>query len=327
MRVVVTQELPTAELERMQEAGLEVVGPLAAGPPARDVLLGALAGADALVCLLTDQVDEELLDVAPRLRVVANVAVGYDNVDVAAAAARGVVVTNTPGVLTDATADLTFALLLAVARRIPEADAAVRAGRFPRWGLFQELLGLEVTGAQIGIVGLGRIGGAVAARASLGFGMQVRYVGGRPDPSARWAGDAREVCWDELLAESDYVTLHAPLTEQTRHLVDAAALARMKPSAVLINTARGPLVDERALAKALAAGRLAGAGLDVFEREPEIEAALLATRRTVLTPHVGSATAATRRRMAALAVDNVLAVAAGRPPPTPVAVRPGRPSG
>ncbi|MST34739.1 D-glycerate dehydrogenase, partial [Acidimicrobiaceae bacterium USS-CC1] len=255
----------------------------------------------------------------PSLRIVANVAVGYDNIDVAGAAARGVLVTNTPGVLTEATADLAMGLLLAVARRIPEADAAVRGGRFPPWGLFQELIGLDVAGACLGIVGLGRIGRAVARRAALGFGMRVVYAGGAPDPSDAWAAGAERVGFGELLARADFVSLHAPLTPATRHLVDEAALRAMQPGAVLVNTARGPLVDEAALARALTGGWIAGAGLDVFEREPEVEAALLASRRAVLTPHLGSATARTRLRMCATAVDNVLAVAAGAVPPNLVA--------
>lgn len=321
MSVVVTQRVHEAQLDRLRSAGLDVVGPLADGPPPRAELLAAARGAGALLTLLTDRVDAELLDAAPSLRVVANVAVGYDNIDVAGAAARGVLVTNTPGVLTEATADLAMGLLLAVARRIPEADAAVRDGRFPPWGLFQELIGLDVAGARLGIVGLGRIGRAVARRAALGFGMHVLYAGGAPDPSDAWAGGAEAVGFEELLARADFVSLHAPLTPATRHLVDEAALRAMQPGAVLVNTARGPLVDEAALARALSGGRIAGAGLDVFEREPEVEAALLASRRAVLTPHLGSATARTRLRMCATAVDNVLAVAAGSVPPNLVAHR------
>lgn len=287
-------------------------------PPER--LWELCADADALICLLTDRVDEDLLRAAPRLRVVANVAAGYDNIDVAAATRAGVAVTNTPGVLTEPTADLTFALLLAAARRVPEGDAFLRAGRYTHWKLDQEQTGLDVHGRTLGIIGLGQIGRAVARRAFHGFGMRVLYHQRRrldPIEEAELGVTWSEL--DELLVRADFVSLHAPLTEETRHLVDAEALARMKASAVLVNTARGPLVDEAALVEALRSGTIAGAGLDVYEDEPAVHPGLLELReRVVLLPHLGSATEATRRKMADLAVANVLAVLSGRRPPNRV---------
>jgi glyoxylate reductase len=281
------------------------------GSLSRDVLLGELAEADALISLLDVAVDEELLARAPRLRVVANVAVGYDNVDVPAATRRGVIVTNTPGVLTDATADLTFALLLAAARRLVEGDALVRGGGWRGWSL-DLLLGADVAGRAIGIVGLGRIGQAVARRAR-GFDMEILYAGRRPVPAAAELG-ARHAPLAELLAASDFVTLHVPLSAETRHLIDDAALARMRPRAILINTARGACVDEAALAAALARGAIGGAALDVFESEPAVHPGLLASPAVLLAPHVGSATHATRGRMAELSARAVAAVLAGQRP-------------
>jgi glyoxylate reductase len=277
-----------------------------------------LAGADAVVVTLSQRVDTAFLDAAgPRLKVVANVAVGYDNVDVAACRERGVLVTNTPGVLTDATADIAFALVLMVTRRLAEAEREVRTGRPWEWGIFH-LTGISVQGKTIGIVGPGAIGLATARRARA-FGMDVLLSGrSAPDPDAVAALDARVVDLDTLLAESDVVSLHAPLSPQTRHLVDADALARMKPTAYLVNTARGAVVDEAALVAALEAGAIAGAGLDVYEDEPHVHPGLLARDDVVLLPHVGSATIETRTAMADLAADNVLAVLAGREPLTPV---------
>ncbi|HTM20232.1 MAG TPA: D-glycerate dehydrogenase [Kofleriaceae bacterium] len=278
----------------------------AAGRMDRAALLAAVPGADGLIALLTDRVDGELLEVAgPQLRVVANHAVGVDNVDLAACTRRGVVVTNTPDVLTEATADLTFALLLAAARRIVEGDALVRGGRWTGWEPTQHL-GLDVAGATLGLVGLGRIGTAVARRAG-GFGMTVIH-------HSRSGG----VPFDELLVTSDFVSLHCPLDATTRHLIDAAALARMKPTAILVNTARGACVDEAALAEALAAGRIAGAGLDVFEAEPRVHPGLLASPKVVLAPHAGSATTSARSRMGAICATAVRAVLEGQRPPTVV---------
>ena len=287
----------------------------AAGSMPRAALLAELAEADALVSLLDVAVDEELLDAAPRLRVVANVAVGFDNVDLPAATRRGVVVTNTPDVLTDATADFTFALLLAAARRLAEGEALARSGDWRGWAP-DLLLGQDVAGRTLGIIGLGRIGQAVARRAR-GFDMRVLYAGRRPAAEAT-ALLATHVPLDELLSRSDAVTLHCPLTAETRHIIDAAALARMKPTAVLVNTARGACVDEAALADALERGVIAGAGLDVFEHEPSIHPRLLATRRAVLAPHLGSATLTARGNMARLSAEAVADVLAGRPPAHPL---------
>jgi glyoxylate reductase len=260
-----------------------------------------LSDADALVCLLLDRIDAPVLARAPKLRVVANCAVGYDNIDVAAATARGIAVTNTPDVLTEATAEFTWALILAAARRLPEGAALVRSGLWPGWRLDQ-LLGMQLAGKTLGIVGMGRIGKSVARRAEA-FGMRVI-----------WTDHGDGVPVDELFATADIVSLHCPLTPDTRHLVNAARLARMKPTAILVNTARGGCVDERAVADALASGRLFAAGLDVFAHEPAIDPALLAAPRAVLAPHVGSATTETRTQMAQLCADAVIAVLSGRRP-------------
>ncbi len=267
--------------------------------------------------MLHDRVDDELLDAAgDDLQVVANVAVGYENVDVAACAHRGVVVTNTPGVLVDATADHTMALMLAVTRRVAEGDRLLRSGVRWSWAL-TFMLGTELRGLRLGIVGFGQIGQAVARRAAA-FGLTIAYTSPR-EADARVPAD--RLALDDLLRTSDLVSLHCPLTPDTHHLVDARALSMMKPSAYLINTSRGPVVDESALADALARGRLAGAGLDVFEREPEIHPGLLGLDNVVLTPHLGSATVETREAMALLAARNVVEVLAGRPPLSPVVPR------
>jgi lactate dehydrogenase-like 2-hydroxyacid dehydrogenase len=300
---------------------LSAIGPpLVTGreePPTRAELLRDAAGAVAVVSTLTDRVDAAVLDAAgPGLRIVANVAVGYDNVDVRAAAERGVVVTNTPGVLDAATADLTMGLVLAAARRIPEGDRFLRTGRPWIWGP-RMMTGLDLSaGATLGIVGYGRIGRAVARRARA-FDLRVLATPTRsPLPAEERAVEFRDL--PDLLAESDVVTLHCPLTPQTHHLVDDAALARMRPTALLVNTARGAVVDTDALVRALQEGRLAGAALDVFEDEPRVDPRLLALEQVVLTPHLGSAADRTRSAMCGLAVRNVAEVLAGRPPLTPV---------
>lgn len=276
-----------------------------------------LRHAAGVVCQLTDPLSAEVIGAAPGLRVIAQIAVGHDNVDVAAATARGIVVTNTPDVLTESTADLTMALLLATARRLPQAERFLRAGRWQRWAV-DLLAGTDVHGRTLGIVGLGRIGRAVARRAR-GFGMRLLYAAPRPAPE-EVAGElqARHVPLDQLLARSDFVTLHVPLTAATRHLIGVDELARMPRHALLINTSRGPVVDEAALCAALEEGVIAGAGLDVFEREPEVTAGLLRLDNVVLLPHVGSATVATRTRMCTLAAENCVAVLTGGRPPTPV---------
>jgi len=275
-------------------------------------MLGQVADADAVITVLRTRVDAELLDAAPGLRLVANCAVGYDNVDVDAATARGIAVTNTPGVLTDATADFAFALLMAAARRVVEGDALVRGGGWQGWEIDQ-LLGAPIAGATLGIVGMGRIGQAVARRAA-GFSMNVLYSSPR-DVEAAPPG-ARRVELSELLGQSNFVSLHCPLVPKTRHIIDAGALASMKPGAILINTARGLCVDERALVAALRSGHLGGAALDVFEREPDVERGLQECSRVVLAPHAGSATTTTRARMVEICLEAVRDVAAGRRPAT-----------
>jgi glyoxylate reductase len=273
-----------------------------------------LAEAEVLVTNLSVRVDERLLSRAPRLRLVANAVAGYDHVDLAACRARRVVATNTPGVLTDATADLTWALLLATLRRLPQAERSLRAGEFAGWG-FGDYLGAELGGRTLGIFGMGRIGQAVARRAAA-FGMPVIYHSRRqlPPETERSLG-VRAVGWESLLQESDVISLHAPLTPGTFHRFGRDAFERMRPGSYLINTARGPLVDEAALVEALESGRLAGAGLDVYEHEPEVHPGLVELDSVVLLPHIGSATVETRARMAVVAARNVVAVLAGQAAP------------
>lgn len=313
----VTNRLPEPALVALRQAG-EVRLDDRAGPIPRADLLGLVAGAEAAVTLLHDRVDEELLEAAgPQLRCVANVAVGYDNVDIEAAAQRGIVVTNTPGVLDDATADLTIALLLAATRRVVEGDRLIRAGKPWAWGL-SFMLGSGLRGKLLGIVGLGGIGRRVAERARA-FGMEISYHQRHPAPAEVEAQlGAERLPLDQLLARADVVSLHCPLTPETRHLIGAPELAAMKPSAVLVNAARGPVVDERALAQALAAGEIAAAGLDVYEHEPQVEPALLELENVVLAPHLGSATVETRTAMAELAARNAISVLRGEGPLTPV---------
>jgi glyoxylate reductase len=268
-----------------------------------------LTDADALVCLLLDRIDGEVLARAPKLRVIANCAVGFDNVDLAAVTARGIAVTNTPDVLTEATAELTLALMFAAARRLPEGEALVRSGRWPGWRLDQ-LLGQPIAGRTLGIVGMGRIGQAVAAKAAA-LGMHVAYSG-RHDVATPYP--ARRLPADELFATADVVSLHCPLTPETKKLVNAQRLARMKPTAIVINTARGGCVDDAALADALERATIFAAALDVFDGEPAIHPRLLAAPRLVLAPHLGSATTQARTQMAQLCADGVIAVLAGDRP-------------
>ena len=265
---------------------------------------------------LTTTVDEALLARLPALEIVADYAVGYDNVDLAAAARRGVAVTHTPDVLTDATADLTWALILAVARRLLEADRLARSGRWAGWHP-RQLLGKELTGGTLAVLGLGRIGEAVARRGRA-FGMVVVYWSRSARPALEKELEARRLDLREALTVADVVSVHLPLMEDTRHLIDAKRLAHMRSDAILVNTARGPIVDEEALADALEGGRLLGAGLDVHDREPDVHPRLAASTRTVLLPHVGSATVATRERMAEVVARNLRAVLGGGPPPDPV---------
>ena len=288
-------------------------------PLSAEELHRAVSGVEAAVTMLYDRVDAAFLDAAgPQLACIANVAVGYDNIDVDAASKRGVVVTNTPGVLTDATADLTWALILAVTRRLGEAERLIRACRPWSWDMFF-MLGTGLTDKTLGIIGLGAIGQATARRARA-FAMNVIYTGPSRAPEAveHALGGARYVELDDLLASADVVTVHTPLTSATRHLIDASRLRRMRPTAYLVNTARGPIVDEAALAQALRDGTIAGAALDVFEHEPEVDPGLLELENVVLLPHLGSATIETRTAMALLAAQNAIAVLRGEPALTPV---------
>ena len=308
-RVVLSARLPAAARARL--VGCEVVEP-ESGSFERGRLLELLAEADGAVTLLSVRVDRELLAAAPRLRVVGNFAVGVNNVDLDEATRRNVAITNTPDVLTDATADLAFGLMIAAARRFSEGESLARSGRWGGWEP-EQLLGRGVFGATLGLVGFGRIGQAVARRAA-GFSMRVLYASRRRAPEVIEAqSGARHVALDELLAHSDIVSIHVPLSDETRHLVGARELARMPAGAVLVNTARGPIVDEAALAAEVVAGRLA-CGLDVYEDEPAIHPSLRAAAGAVLLPHLGSATREARDRMAALAAGGVADVLAGRRP-------------
>ena len=295
---------------RVLEAACEVERYDGTGAIGRDELIARVRGKQALLCLLTDAVDKAVIEAGSDLKVIANIAVGYNNVDVASARERGIVVTNTPDVLTEASADFTWALILGITRRVSEGERLLRRGEWKGWAL-DFMLGTELRGKQLGIVGFGRIGRAVAARAEA-FGMRVVHAarGRDASPSA--------MPLDRLLSTSDVVSLHVPLTADTKHLIDQPALARMKRSAYLINTSRGPVVDEAALAWALRERMISGAALDVYEREPEVYAELLQLENVLLAPHLASATVETRTAMADLAVRNVIAVLAGQAAVTPV---------
>jgi lactate dehydrogenase-like 2-hydroxyacid dehydrogenase len=317
-RVFVARRIPEEGLAAIEQACDADVWPEEMPPP-RDILLRRVAGRDGILTLVTDRVDDELLDAAgPRLRVVSNFAVGSDNIDVGACARRGVAVGNTPGVLTETTADLAWALLMAAARRVAEGDRYVRAGRWRTWGP-QLLLGPDVHGATIGIVGFGRIGQAVARRA-MGFGMEILYHDlARLPESVTSPLDATYVSLDDLLARSDFVSLHVNLSDETRHLINATSLAAMKPTAVLINTSRGPVVDQIALADALRDGVIWAAALDVTDPEPiPPDDPLVGLDNCLMVPHIASASRATRGKMAAMAAANLVAGVRGEPLPTPV---------
>jgi glyoxylate reductase len=310
--VLVTRKLPSKVIAKLEE---HCAVDLYVGDTAitREELLQRVAGKDAIVCLLTETIDAALLDAAgPQLKIVANVAVGYNNIDVAACRARGIVVTNTPDVLTNACADFTWGLILAVTRRLGEGERVVRAGKWGGWAL-DYMLGMELRGKQLGLVGVGRIGAAVAQKAPA-FGMTIAYADQRPADIP----NSTQMPLDRLLATSDVVSLHVPMTPETKHLIDQKALTRMKRTAYLINTSRGPVVDEAALAWALKERLIAGAALDVYEKEPEIHAGLMSLENVLLIPHLASATTETRTAMADLAVSNAIAVLNGQPAVTPV---------
>ena len=315
-KVLITREIPEAGLLPLEGLDLTV---LSEAPPDRNDLLEAARGAVGVLSNVTEKMDAEFMDAAGgQLKVIANMAVGYDNVDVEAAGERGIVVTNTPGVLDETTADTAFMLLLAAARRLGESERVLRAGGWHWWGpkLF---VGVDVWGKKLGIVGLGRIGQAVARRGK-GFGMEILYHNRSRKEEAENELDARHVGLDELLETADFVSVHTPLNEETRHLIGAEELEKMKATAVLVNTSRGPVVDEGALADALANGRIFAAGLDVYEKEPKVHPKLLELENVVLAPHIGSGSNETRNKMAVLAAENVVAVLSGEEPKTPVEV-------
>jgi len=283
--------------------------------PAQDLVERAY-GKAGIICLLNDKIDSDVMDKLPSLKVISNIAVGYDNIDIAAATQRGIMVTNTPGVLTETTADLTFALLLAAARRIPEADQYIRAGEFKNWQLMQAHMGVDVYEKTLGIVGMGAIGQAMAKRARKGFDMRVIYHSASRKESFEKEYEAEFVEFDELLSLSDFISIHVPLTEKTRHMFSTREFKEMKNTAILVNTARGPVVDEAALVEAIKAGQIRGAALDVFEEEPGIHPELIKMKENVvLAPHIGSASIETRLRMAKMAAMNMAEGLKGNRPP------------
>jgi glyoxylate reductase len=305
-RVLLTRRIPSSVLAQLSER-CEVDLWQTEGAIPRAELIRRITDKQGLIAVLTDKVDADVMDAGAALKIVSNIAVGYDNIDVPSAHARGIIVTNTPDVLTEAVAELTWALILGIARRVAEGDRLIRADGWKGFAL-DFMLGIELRGKQLGIIGAGRIGRAVAAKAPA-FGMTVATTS---------RGKAPGMSFDELLVSSDVISIHAPLTPETRHLINRRALARMKRSALLINTSRGPLIDEEALAWALGERLIAGAALDVYEREPEVHPNLKKCENVLLVPHLGSATRETRTAMAELAVRNVLAVFDGRDPLTPV---------
>jgi glyoxylate reductase len=313
--VFVARRLPEPVMARLRER-YRLTDEPSDEPPGRERFIAGLRDADAAICTLTERMDEEALAAGPQLRIVANYAVGFNNIECAAAARRGIIVTNTPDVLTDATADLTWALILAVARRVTEGHTLVQQRLWTGWAPTQ-LLGADVTGRTLGIIGLGRIGRAVAERAA-GFRMSVVYTARQdivPEVPDTW----RRGSFERVLEQSDFVSLHVPLSDETRHLINAWALSLMRRSAFLINTSRGPVVDEAALAQSLKREQIAGAGLDVYEREPAIHHDLLDLPHVVTLPHLGSATWRTRVRMGEICLENLDAVFNGRPAPNQVA--------
>jgi len=334
--VLLTTRVPSSVVAALREHHTVDASSVEGGMP-RAEMLSRVADKDALIPVITDRVDDEVLDAAPNLKIIANIGVGYDNIDAAAARRRGVIVTNTPDVLTDAVAELTWGLILGVMRRLTEGDRVIRAGKWNRWS-FEFMLGAGLSGKQLGIIGRGRIGRAVAEKAPA-FGMTTVFArrernGAAGGPLAQWnepergAGGNRaeaaapsaenDMPLDQLLVTSDVISIHTPGGPDTRHLINRKALARMKRSAFLVNTARGSVIDEEALIWALNERLIAGAALDVFEREPDVPAALKAFDNVLLVPHLGSATRETRTAMADLAARNVIAVLSGRPPLTPV---------
>ena len=313
-KVLVTREIPESGLDPLEGFEITVLSEL---PPGRDVLLEAARGIDGVLSTLTEQMDAEFMAAAgDGLKVIANMAVGYDNVDLEVANERGIIVTNTPEVLNETTADTAFMLMLAAARRLGEGERIVRSGRWEAWGP-KMLLGPDVWGKQLGILGFGRIGQAVARRAK-GFGMEIFYWGRSQKEEAEEELGARYLKLGELLETCDFFSIHTPLTEETTHLIGTEEFEKMRTEAVLVNTSRGPVVDEAALADALAEGRIFAAGLDVYEEEPKVHPKLLELENVVLAPHIGSASIETRNKMAATAGEDLRAVLQGEQPKYPV---------
>ena len=314
-KVYVSRPIPEPGLDSLRAACDVEVNP-ADETISHEELLEKVSGRDALLCLLTDDIDEGVIKAGSDLKIIANYAVGYDNIDVACATEHCIFVSNTPGVLTQTTADMAWALMFSVARRIPEADRFTRAGKFKEWSATL-LLGGDIYGKTLGIIGTGRIGSAVAKRAP-GFNMRVLYADVRRNRELERETGAEHVDADTLLRESDFVSIHVPLVPETKHLIGKRSLAMMKPTAYVINTSRGPVVDEAALADALRSKTIAGAGLDVFEDEPEVNPALLELDNAVITPHIASGSVETRTKMATMAAENILAALNGRTPPNAV---------
>ena len=310
-KIFLTRRLPDEGLEMLKEHDLEIYE--GDTPPTKKEIIAGVRGKDALICLLTDKIDGEVMDASPHLKIIANYAVGYDNIDVEEATRRGIIVTNTPGVLTETVADLTWALIMAIARRIVEGDKLMRQGKFKGWAP-KLLLGSDIYGKTLGIIGAGRIGTAVAKRAA-GFNMKILYYDMEKKEEIEKECNAKFVDLETLLKEADFVSLHIPLTPETFHIIGEKELKMMKKTAYLINTARGKCVDEKALVKALKEGWIRGAALDVFENEPEISPELKEMDNVVLTPHIGSASYETRSRMAIIVAENVIAALNGKIPP------------
>ena len=321
-RVLVTNRIPAAVLQRL-ESDLEIDYHTEKDALSRDQLLDRVRDKHGLLCVVTDTIDSRIIKAGSQLRVIANIAVGYDNIDIATAKKHGIVVTNTPEVLTESVAELTWGLILNVTRRVVEGDRLIQSGVWKGWAL-DFMLGMELFGKQLGVVGSGRIGRAVAARASV-FGMKVVFAARKESNDTtdrsqltKTLKDSSVMPLDRLLATSDVVSLHVPMTSDTHHLIDREALVNMKPSAYLINTSRGPVVDEDALVLALREGLIAGAALDVYEREPMVNSGLLGLSNVILSPHLGSATHETRTAMADLAARNLMEVLSGNSPITPI---------
>ncbi len=311
--IFMTRRLPDVAIRMLEEDGHDLEIYDGDAPPSKEEIVEGVREKDVLICLLTDIIDKEVIDASPSLKVIANYAVGYDNIDVEYATKKGIVVTNTPGVLTETVADLTWALMLSIARRICEGDEFMRQGKFKGWAPLL-MLGGDIYGKTLGIIGAGRIGKAVAARAK-GFNMHVIYYSRHRNEEMEKQYNAEYVSFDELLARADFISLHVPLTKETYHMIGWEELKKMKPTAYLINTARGKCIDEEALYKALKNGVIAGAALDVFENEPHVHEGLKKLKNVVITPHIGSASLETRTKMAEMVAKNVIAVLNGKKAP------------